>query len=51
MTLTVTILGREVLRISTDPADDDKRGDVTTSPVGFAPRVDLPIREPGRTLT
>jgi hypothetical protein len=50
MTLTVTILGREVLRISTDP-DDDGPGDVTTSPVGFAPAPGLPIREPGRDLT
>jgi hypothetical protein len=41
MTLTVTILGHELLRISTDPPDDGP-GDVTTSPVGFAPRVDLP---------
>ena len=50
MTLTVRILGREVLSISTDPDPGDP-GDVTTSPVGFAPTPGLPIREPGRDLT
>lgn len=39
MTITLRILGREVLALTTDePATDERAPDVTTYPIGFTKR-------------